>query len=270
MRIGGRLVVAHDRGLLVADAPVPRRDEGALPHPGLGFARGGFDGVVVMREAHIGQRPAVLHHPFLDVLAVDLAARDHAAAAIGRPDMTGPAFVLDMLCEFVARGNAAGPAFALGVEAKLIGRRRVDAAEANAAIADLDLVAVADFRHAGDVGGLSHRRHQQDRGGDEAGRECHRRSRGDGVIISVRDPRSAFNFALPGRANSEWRMAVEQGPLSPPYPTPYSPFAPFAIRPLRPRIIALRASASPMSTKAEVTSGPPTRIRVGVFILFHS
>src|SRR3984893_795276 len=146
-----------------------------------------------------------------------LGALAHAAAAIGRPDMTGPAFVLDMLCEFVARGNAAGPAFALGVEAKLICRRRVDAAEANAAIADLDLVAVADFRHAGDVGGLSHRRHQQDRGGGEAGREFHRRSRGDGVIISVRDPRSAFNFALPGRANSEWRMAVEQGPLSPPY-----------------------------------------------------
>ena len=35
-------------------------------------------------------------------------------------------------------------------------------------------------------------------------------------------------------------------------------------------IIARRASASPISTKAEVTSGPPTRIRVGVFILFHS
>ena len=26
----------------------------------------------------------------------------------------------------------------------------------------------------------------------------------------------------------------------------------------------------PISTKADVTSGPPTRIRVGVFILFHS
>jgi len=34
--------------------------------------------------------------------------------------------------------------------------------------------------------------------------------------------------------------------------------------------IALRASDSPISTKAEVTSGPPTRMRVGVFILFHS
>ena len=35
-------------------------------------------------------------------------------------------------------------------------------------------------------------------------------------------------------------------------------------------IIARRASASPISTKAEVTSGPPTKMRVGVFILFHS
>src|SRR5260370_39590381 len=34
--------------------------------------------------------------------------------------------------------------------------------------------------------------------------------------------------------------------------------------------IALRASASPISTKAEVTSGPPTRMRGGGFILFHA
>jgi hypothetical protein len=37
---------------------------------------------------------------------------------------------------------------------------------------------------------------------------------------------------------------------------------PFAITP--------RASVSPINTNADVTSGPPTRIRVGVFILFHS
>src|SRR5258707_6505375 len=37
-----------------------------------------------------------------------------------------------------------------------------------------------------------------------------------------------------------------------------------------PRIIARRASARPISTKADVTSGPPTRMPVGVFILFHS
>ena len=37
-----------------------------------------------------------------------------------------------------------------------------------------------------------------------------------------------------------------------------------------PRPILRRASVRPISTKAEVTSGPPTRIRVGVFILFHS
>jgi len=34
--------------------------------------------------------------------------------------------------------------------------------------------------------------------------------------------------------------------------------------------IARFATASPISTNADVTSGPPTRIRVGVFILFHS
>ena len=35
-------------------------------------------------------------------------------------------------------------------------------------------------------------------------------------------------------------------------------------------IITRRASASAINTNADVTSGPPTRIRVGVFILFHS
>ena len=40
--------------------------------------------------------------------------------------------------------------------------------------------------------------------------------------------------------------------------------------PYPPRCSARRASARPISTKAEVTSGPPTRMRVGVFILFHS
>src|SRR6476619_1243247 len=44
LRLGG----SQDRCLLVADAPVPRRDEGAMPHSGLGFARGLFIGVVIM------------------------------------------------------------------------------------------------------------------------------------------------------------------------------------------------------------------------------
>src|SRR3984957_1583757 len=48
--VGGwrRLDGAEDGRLLVADAPVPRRDEGALPHPGLGLARGLLVGVVVV------------------------------------------------------------------------------------------------------------------------------------------------------------------------------------------------------------------------------
>src|SRR6201992_500030 len=39
MGVWRRFGCAEDRGLLVADAPVPWRDEGALPHPGLGFTR---------------------------------------------------------------------------------------------------------------------------------------------------------------------------------------------------------------------------------------
>jgi hypothetical protein len=43
----------------------------------------------------------------------------------------------------------------------------------------------------------------------------------------------------------------------------------FAIR-YSPLANLLLASAKPINTNAEVTSGPPTKIRVGVFILFHS
>src|ERR1700744_5942128 len=82
VRVWRRLGRAQYRRLLVADTPVPWRDEGARPHPGLGFARGLLVGVVVMGAWEKGQPPAVLHHPFLDVLAVDSAARDITAAAI--------------------------------------------------------------------------------------------------------------------------------------------------------------------------------------------
>src|ERR1700732_2522297 len=133
MRVRRRFHGAEDDRLLVADAPVPRRDEGALPHPGLGLARGLLVGIVVMGKPRIGQRPSVLHHPLLDVLAVDLAARHLAAAAVGLAHVTGPALALGMLCQFVARCRATGPALAGIVEAELVDRRRVDAAEADPA-----------------------------------------------------------------------------------------------------------------------------------------
>jgi len=68
-----------------------------------------------------------------------------------------------MLDQCLARRHAAGPAFAAGVEAELIRGRRVDPAEPDASGADLDLVGLADLRHAGDIGGLRQRRQQQKR-----------------------------------------------------------------------------------------------------------
>src|SRR5258706_10856663 len=165
-RVGARgwLGGAENGRLLVADAPVPRRDERALPHPGLGLARLLLVGIVVMGKPRIGQGPAVSHQPFLNVLAVDFTPRHGAAAAVDDlTSVTGPALVVGMLDELVARGNPAGPALALGVEAKLIPRRRVDPAKADSRVADLDVVALADLRYAGDLGGLRHRRQQQHR-----------------------------------------------------------------------------------------------------------
>src|SRR4051794_37286622 len=57
--MGRRFDGAENGGLLVADAPIPWRDERALPHARLGLARGLFVGVVIMRETDKGQRPTV-------------------------------------------------------------------------------------------------------------------------------------------------------------------------------------------------------------------
>src|SRR5258708_4661463 len=143
-RLGG----SENGCLLVADAPVPRRDEGALPHPGLGLSRLLFVGVVIMGNPRIGQGPAVSHQPFLDVLAVDVTSRHGAAAAVdGLAGVTGPALVVGMLDELVARGDPAGPAPPLRVEAPLIHRRRLDAAKADPGVAPLGLGPPPGFLH---------------------------------------------------------------------------------------------------------------------------
>src|SRR5258705_7952500 len=118
---GGRLGGPENGGLLVADAPVPRRDEGALPHPGLGLARLLFVGIVIMGNPRIGQGPAVSHQPFLDVLAVDVTSRHGAAAAVGGlAGVTGPALVVGLLDGLVGVRVPPGPALAPGAEAELI------------------------------------------------------------------------------------------------------------------------------------------------------
>src|SRR6201999_2833541 len=63
-----------------------------------------------------------------------------------------------------ARGDAAGPAFAGGAEAELVGGRRVDAAKPDPGAADLHRVALANLRHAGDIGSKRKLRHQQQEG----------------------------------------------------------------------------------------------------------
>src|ERR1700716_1948821 len=121
-RVGvfGRFGCSENGGLLVAHAPVPRRDEGALPHAGLGLARLLLIVIVIMREPRIGQRPSVSPQPFLNVLAVDLASRHQPAAAICLARVAGPAFVLGIFYQLVARRDAAGPALPPGLETKLI------------------------------------------------------------------------------------------------------------------------------------------------------
>src|SRR6266702_5015403 len=116
-RLGG----AQYRRLLVAHAPVPWRDEGALPHPGFCLTRGSFVGIIVVGDTGVGQRPAAPHQPFLDVLAADLAARDRVAAPVDRTGMADPVLALGIFGELVARGDAAGPALTIGVEAELVG-----------------------------------------------------------------------------------------------------------------------------------------------------
>src|SRR5262245_36775543 len=131
---------AQNGGLLVAHAPIPRRNEGALPHPGLGFARHLLAGLIIPGQAREGQRPAVRHQPFLDVFAIGLAACHGSAATIDRTGLAGPDLAPEALGDLIARGNATGPALALGVETKLVRGGSIDAAEPDARIAYLDLV----------------------------------------------------------------------------------------------------------------------------------
>ena len=51
--------------------------------PAFGIARGLLVRVVVVARPRVGKRPSARHHPFLDVLAVDLASRHQPAAAVG-------------------------------------------------------------------------------------------------------------------------------------------------------------------------------------------
>src|SRR4029453_13197283 len=62
-----RLDRAENGGLLVADAPVPWRDERALPHAGLGLARGLLVALVVVRDSRQRQRPTVRPQPLLNI-----------------------------------------------------------------------------------------------------------------------------------------------------------------------------------------------------------
>ena len=72
-----------------------------------------------------------------------------------------------MLDQLVVGGGAAGPALALGVEAELIDSRRVNPAEANTGVADLEVIAFADFRDAGDIGRLRHGGERQQQNGGQ-------------------------------------------------------------------------------------------------------
>ena len=87
------------------------------------------------------------------------------------------------------------------------------------------------------------------------------------AALPEQERRIAFNFPSLRRfvARME-RSAIRESPSAcetvPDFDSLHPGYHPF--------IIARRASARPISTKADVTSGPPTKIRVGVFILFHS
>ena len=185
-----------------------------------------------------------------------------------------------MLDQLVARGDAAGPALALVVEAELVRRGRVDAAEPDAGVADQDLIAFADFRDAGDVGRLraaagssSSKTAQSNVSnfiGNPGAMKCvsKRADCADNAAgLPVLSGRITFNFPslrVPTFERGQWRHCASQSRRN-----ALSTHA-IASALTRARIITRRASASPISTKADVTSGPPTRIRVGVFILFHS
>lgn len=114
-------------------------------------------GIIGVRVAHERQRPAAPNHPFLDILAADLACRERAPISIGAGDVAGPGLVASVPHELVARGDPAGPTLAFFIKTKLIGFRRVDAGEADFRRIDLDGIAIDDARNSADVGGEGRR-----------------------------------------------------------------------------------------------------------------
>src|SRR5450759_5705 len=103
----------HD-GLLVAMPPVPRGDERAGPKTGARLA--GLGLIVGVRVANKCECPSVPHHPFLNVLAINGAARERATVAIRSGDAAGPRLVANVADEFIAGADAASPSAAFGVE----------------------------------------------------------------------------------------------------------------------------------------------------------
>src|ERR1035437_10145147 len=96
--------------------PAPRGNDRAGPKPGARLAGLGLVLIVGVRVANKCECPSVPHHPFLNVLAINGAARERATVAIRSGDAAGPRLVANVADEFIAGADAASPSAAFGVE----------------------------------------------------------------------------------------------------------------------------------------------------------
>ena len=175
-----RIVEAFSGGLAAPKIVVfllrARQSHGAMkapwPHPGLGFARSFFVGIVIVRKPRIGQRLSPLvTRPFLDAPPSSTSQRaTMCGRAGGRSGAHGRSRLLAFDVLWSARRapqNPAGPALAAVC---CRGSWSVEGAS-TAAVAGMRLlpiwtvVAVADLWHAGDVGRAGDRGRQYEQNG---------------------------------------------------------------------------------------------------------
>ncbi len=138
----------------VEPPPFLRLHEGPRPDPALGILRLVLLRLVGLGEA-VGDRPALAHHPRIDVGAVgELADREHAPVAVERLLLARDLAPADQVAQLARGAAAARPRLAAGVVAILDALGRVDPLEPDVGARDDHGIAVDHPGFADDgVGG---------------------------------------------------------------------------------------------------------------------
>jgi len=135
-------------GLRAALTPIPWSNECARPQTRLLATRELFLTNIDIRVAPESERPATHHHRRVDVRLADKAGHDAPAITVGLIAGAGYRVALYQLGQRVARGDPARVGLFGGVDADLIGLRRINAVQPDLRAVHRDGVAIGNSRGA--------------------------------------------------------------------------------------------------------------------------